>query len=145
MNISGIRIQAGFYDYNTIKNTQIQEESVPNVIDTAGEDTRVAEVTESERDNKPDHGATEYAKQYQPDAEYDLKGIASDITSLDVEKAISDMKKDQVLQQYQFFVGERMSQTGLLYSVCSLSNLFFRFHTTTLTEACSNELKQHHL
>ena len=108
MNISGIRIQAGFYDYNTIKNTQIQEESVPNVIDTA-------EVTESERDNKPDHGATEYAKQYQPDAEYDLKGIASDITSLDVEKAISDMKKDQVLQQYQFFVGERMSQTGLLY------------------------------
>ena len=69
MNISGIRIQAGFYDYNTIKNTQIQEESVPNVIDTAGEDTRVAEVTESERDNKPGHGATEYAKQYQPDAE----------------------------------------------------------------------------
>ena len=32
-----------------------------------------------------------------------------------------------------------------IYSVCSLSNLFFRFHTTTLTEACSNELKQHHL
>ena len=32
-----------------------------------------------------------------------------------------------------------------LVSVCSLSNLFFRFHTTTLTEACSNELKQHHL
>ena len=35
--------------------------------------------------------------------------------------------------------------TILLNSVCSLSNLFFRFHTTTLTEACSNELKQHHL
>ena len=33
----------------------------------------------------------------------------------------------------------------LVFSVCSLSNLFFRFHTTTLTEACSNELKQHHL
>ena len=32
-----------------------------------------------------------------------------------------------------------------ILSVCSLSNLFFRFHTTTLTEACSNELKQHHL
>lgn len=35
--------------------------------------------------------------------------------------------------------------TMILSSVCSLSNLFFRFHTTTLTEACSNELKQHHL
>ena len=115
MNISGIRIQAGFYDYNTIKNTQIQEESVPDTVDAVGKDTRETEITETERDNKPDHGAAEYAKQYQPDAEYDLKGIASDITSLDVEKAISDMKKDQVLEQYQFFVGERMSQTGLLY------------------------------
>ena len=58
MNISGIRIQAGFYDYNTIKNTQIQEETVPNTIDEVAKDTRVAEVTERERDNKPDHGAT---------------------------------------------------------------------------------------
>ena len=115
MNISGIRIQAGFYDYNTIKNTQIQEESVPDTVDAVGKDIRVTEITETERDNKSDHGTAEYAKQYQPDAEYDLKGIASDITSLDVEKAISDMKKDQVLEQYQFFVGERMSQTGLLY------------------------------
>lgn len=32
-------------------------------------------------------------------------GQDSDIHSLDVEKAISDMKKDQVLQQYQYFVG----------------------------------------
>lgn len=31
-------------------------------------------------------------------------GQDSDIRSLDVEKAISDMKKDQVLQQYQYFV-----------------------------------------
>ena len=50
MNISGIRIQAGFYDYNTIKNTQIQEETVPNTIDEVAKDTRVAEVTERERD-----------------------------------------------------------------------------------------------
>lgn len=115
MNISGIRIQAGFYDYNTIKNAQIQEEPAANAIGAVDGNTRVTEITASERDSKPDHGAMEYAKQYQPDAEYELKGIASDITSLDVEKAISDMKKDQVLQQYQFFVGERMSQTGLLY------------------------------
>lgn len=32
-------------------------------------------------------------------------GKDSDIYSLDVEKAIDDMKKDQVLQQYQYFVG----------------------------------------
>lgn len=32
-------------------------------------------------------------------------GQDSDVHSLDMEKAISDMKKDQVLQQYQYFVG----------------------------------------
>ena len=35
-----------------------------------------------------------------------MKGTDSDIRSLDVEQALSDMQKDQVLQQYQFFVGE---------------------------------------
>ena len=35
-----------------------------------------------------------------------MKGSESDIHSLDVEKALSDMHKDQVLQQYQFFVGD---------------------------------------
>lgn len=32
-------------------------------------------------------------------------GRDSDIYSLDMEKAIDDMKKDKVLQQYQYFVG----------------------------------------
>ncbi len=35
-----------------------------------------------------------------------MKGVDSDISKLDVEKALSDLKKDQVLQQYQFFVGD---------------------------------------
>ena len=34
-------------------------------------------------------------------------GRDSDIRSLDVEKAISDMRKDQILQQYQYFVGSK--------------------------------------
>ena len=36
-------------------------------------------------------------------------GKDSDIYSLDVENAISDMKKDDVLRQYQFFVGSSAS------------------------------------
>ena len=35
---------------------------------------------------------------------YDYIGKDSDIRGLDVQKVISDMKKDQVLRQYQFFV-----------------------------------------
>ena len=34
---------------------------------------------------------------------------------------------------------------GIIISVCSLSNLFFQLHKTTLAEVCSNESKQHHL
>jgi len=34
-------------------------------------------------------------------------GQDRDIHSLDIEKAISDMKKDGVLKQYQYFVGNR--------------------------------------
>lgn len=36
---------------------------------------------------------------------YDYIGRESGLASLDVQKAISDMKKDQVLQEYQYFVG----------------------------------------
>lgn len=36
---------------------------------------------------------------------FDYLGKDSDIHSLDVEKAIDDMRKDKVLQQYQYFVG----------------------------------------
>lgn len=37
--------------------------------------------------------------------DYGYIGKDSDIASLDMQKAISDMKKDSVLEQYQYFVG----------------------------------------
>lgn len=37
---------------------------------------------------------------------FDMKGRESDILSLDMEKAVSDMQKDQALMQYQYFVGD---------------------------------------
>ena len=38
---------------------------------------------------------------------HELKGADSDIYSLDTQKAISDLDKDQILQQYQYFVGNK--------------------------------------
>ncbi|MBQ6575257.1 MAG: hypothetical protein IJL90_04040 [Lachnospiraceae bacterium] len=35
-----------------------------------------------------------------------MKGRESDLASLDMEKAVSDMQKDQALMQYQYFVGD---------------------------------------
>ena len=38
---------------------------------------------------------------------FEMKGKDSDLESLDMEKAISDMQKDQALMQYQYFVGDQ--------------------------------------
>lgn len=36
---------------------------------------------------------------------FEMKGRESDLRELDVQKAVSDLQKDEVLQQYQYFVG----------------------------------------
>ena len=125
MNISGIRTYAGFYDYNTIKQSemrsqQIQEAKVATMHEHAmQEDTKATE--EVAVVSSPDNGALDYAEQYQPDAVYEMKGADSDILKLDVEKAISDMKKDEVLMEYQFFVN---SGAGLENAVNSVQEQF---------------------
>lgn len=110
MNISGIRPYSGFYNYNEIQKTELgnvqampqQEAAIPEVESEAGS----VSVDSGAIAAKQTFGAYDYANQYNPDTTYELKGVESDIKSLDVEKAISDMQKDQVLHQYQFFVGE---------------------------------------
>lgn len=114
MYLSGIRPGAGFYDYN-IKNSDVALEKQPA-------ETAVSPVEEEQADNVPelasqeileireDHGAEEFAGRYQPEVLYQRREAASDIASLDVEQAISDMKRDQILQQYQFFVGESRAE-----------------------------------
>lgn len=42
---------------------------------------------------------------FQQNENYENVGRDSDIQNLDMQKAISEMKKDQVLQQYQYFIG----------------------------------------
>ena len=101
MNLSGIRISAGFYAYNSIENravtvgSELPAELPQSVTDQAPSAEEHAAPAVS-RKSGPDQGAIDYANSYQPDAVYELKGVDS---------AISDMRRDQVLEQYQFFVG----------------------------------------
>ena len=116
MNISGIRPNAGFYDYNSIQNIRNAVEDTPVVKTAADANTsgqQQNETLETPVRKGQDFGAADYAAQYQPDRIYEMKGAESDIHSLDVERALSDMQKDQVLQQYQFFVGENIEQSGI--------------------------------
>lgn len=105
MNLSGIRISAGFYDYNSIENravtvgSELPAELPQSVTDQAPSAEEHAAPAVS-RKSGPDQGAIDYANSYQPDAVYELKGVDSDIARLDVERAISDMRRDQVLEQY---------------------------------------------
>ena len=110
MNISGIRPSAGFYDYNIIKSEELSAEQTQKTLTAQQSDAEQEAVMNVEASAKPDTGAMDYANRYQPDASYDLKGADSELMSLDVEKAISDMKRDQVLQQYQFFIGESQAE-----------------------------------
>ena len=106
MNISGIRTGAGFYDYNSIKinevrNQQIRESMESGQMPAMGaveqNDSADIEAVQLQTVQKADYGAAEFNARYQPDASYELKGIDSDLSKLDVEKALSDLKKDQVL------------------------------------------------
>ncbi|MBQ4301394.1 MAG: hypothetical protein II765_07640 [Lachnospiraceae bacterium] len=114
MNISGIRPSIGFYDYNSISKIRQAEEAQAS-IQTQAEVDQIKPVVADDRDasvaaeqngrNKQTFGAYDYANQYNPDETFEMVGKEADIHSLDVEKAISDMQKDQVLHEYQYFVG----------------------------------------
>ncbi len=113
MNISGIRPAVGFYDYNSIKqveSTQVASQSLGTDSTTrvSGNATE-AGVQDTAVRSRQTFGAYDYASQYEPKATYDLKGADSDIHSLDVAKAVSDMQKDELIHQYQYFVGQNLA------------------------------------
>ena len=113
MNISGIRPFSGFYDYTTIKAAATRNEDVAAVAKEKTEE--LAPKKEQQPEVRPEQkfGSYDYAQMYRPNETAQMKGADSDIKSLDMEKAISDMRKDQVLQQYQFFVGDT-AKTGVV-------------------------------
>ena len=108
MNISGIRTYAGFYDYNTIKQNEVRSRQIQEAKAAVEQERTLQEEVQSVEDAvlsiAQDNGVREFAEQYQPDVVYEMKGLDSDIFKLDIEKAISDMKRDEVLFEYQFFV-----------------------------------------
>ena len=120
MNISGIRPVDGFYNYNSILNSSIlpvgdsKLDEVRPAQQVEKEAYSKASITQEEIDKaraKQTFGAYDYANQYDPSATYSLKGKDSELKNLDVEKAISDMQKDQAIHQYQYFVGNKENNT----------------------------------
>ena len=54
---------------------------------------------------KPNAEMDQLSLTFNKQESFDYLGKDSDINDLDMQKAISDMQKDQMLMQYQYFVG----------------------------------------
>ena len=108
MNVSGIRPYSGFYNVNSISATH-NDVTVPKPMEAEQEEQKVERSEESvaAARSKQTFGAYDYAEQYRPTEDFEVNAKDSDLRSLDVQKAISDMRKDQAIQQYQVFVGEK--------------------------------------
>ena len=108
MNISGIRPYSGFYNINNVSNIhKNQVEEAPKATEEKEEQVKVVsqEAIDAAK-SKQTFGSYDYADQYRPTEDFEVRSTNSDLRSLDVERALSDMRKDQAIQQYQFFVGE---------------------------------------
>ena len=111
MNISGIRPTAGFYSYNSIKINELRNQQL--AVTTQEKVVKKESVIEQEETPvEQTFSSLDFAQTYKPDATYELKGEDSDVSGLDVEKTLSDLEKDKVLEQYQYFVGDRAQKVA---------------------------------
>ena len=111
MNISGIRPTAGFYSYNSIKINELRNQQL--AVTTQEKAVKRESVIEQEEvPVEQTFSSFDFAQTYRPDATYELKGEDSDVSRLDVEKTLSDLEKDKVLEQYQYFVGDRAQKVA---------------------------------
>ena len=116
MNVSGVSPSAGIYTYNSIRlselrNRQIQAAREGRSVQEAQSAKESILVHEDDIRAQQTYTSYNYAQEYRAGEEYELKGIDADLAKLDVERAISDMEKDTILHQYQYFVGDMPKAT----------------------------------
>ena len=107
MNVSGVSPTAGIYSYNSIRlnelrNQQIMASKEAHMQQPEEPELKIDESVQLEQT----YTSYDYAQEYRAGETYELKGEDADINTLDVAKAVSDLDKDQILQQYQYFVGK---------------------------------------
>ncbi|MBQ8626966.1 MAG: hypothetical protein IJ419_12455 [Agathobacter sp.] len=114
MNVSGVSPSAGIYTYNSIRLNELRNQQIAASkeahMQQEVQNVEAQTVYEQEQQAafrlEQTYTSYDYAQEYRAGEVYELKGDDSDITKLDVVKAISDLDKDQILQQYQYFVGD---------------------------------------
>lgn len=108
---------AGLYNvHNQISIPQVDEDTVRKQdaerTEAAGEQSYVKK--EPERVQVANVKLEDVSLQFNKSDSFDYIGKDKDINQLDIEKAVSDMRKDQMLEQYQFFVDTKDTDGILL-------------------------------
>ena len=122
MGIGGIGGVNGISGIGRVQNYSIQmpQPAKTVIVEETGADSHVASPEQINSWNsaavkeetpvgeqKPNAPLEDISITFHKQDDFGYIGRDSDIRSLDVEKAISDMRKDQILQQYQYFVGNK--------------------------------------
>lgn len=112
MNVSGVSPTAGIYSYNSIRLNELRNQQIAASKEAHQQiEEPVLQMQESVNLEQT-YTSYDYAQEYRAGETYELKGVDADINKLDVAKAVSDLDKDQILQQYQYFVGEASYATA---------------------------------
>lgn len=111
MTISGMRINPYDYGYTQVKRSGAEE------LNTARHEQSAVNL--SQQDEQPseikapkilaDGQLEDFAFDFKKNKEFSMTGEESDIESLDWIKNIPEARKDELLDQYRFFVGEENS------------------------------------
>ena len=115
MNISGIGSYSG--NYNSIK---INSPAVAQKASKAGSGAQAQAVRSDDGARRQQEqqqiranqnfNSADYAKQYEPGKNYEMKGADSDLASLDESGSATNSQKSQIMQQYRLFMGETQAQ-----------------------------------
>lgn len=70
------------------------------------------EIPQVESPSRKDAALEDISLVFNRKDDFSYIGRDKDIQALDVEKALDDMRKDKILQQYQYFVGSARSTSG---------------------------------
>lgn len=103
MMISGFN---SYYDYSVIKSeTEKVNNAVPAVNDVPKNESEAVVNAQGNLNNAPKNSLMQdFSFDFKIDPSFGMTGKDSSLEALDIERAISDMKKDKVLDQYKFFV-----------------------------------------
>lgn len=107
-------------DYEKVNSAQ-DAVKAPKAVEVKPQDIALSIEEKNSNISKPSAKVQDLSLSFNLQEDYGYLGKDSNIENLDVKKAISDMRKDQVLQQYQYFVGDsrkllqKASEDGLVF------------------------------